>query len=326
MPIDPSISITTPVTQLLGINHPILLAPMANVTDARLVAAVDAAGGFGILGGGYGEEQWLVRELDLLDRSKARFGVGFITWSLAKQPRLLDLALERRPAAVMLSFGSPTPFIDRIKHTAAIIICQVQSLALAKEAVAAGADILVAQGAEAGGHGVTRGLVSLVPEIVDAVEGRKPVVAAGGIADGRGLAAALMLGAAGVLMGTRFFATQEAAGAQGAKERIREATGDDTLRSTVFDITRRIAWPAPITGRTLRNAHSDRWFGRESELMGQLDEVSAKYAAAHDAGDFDITVVHAGESVGLIHDIPSAHDVIERVMREASALLTRWSS
>jgi nitronate monooxygenase len=326
MPIDSSMSITTPVTQLLGINHPILLAPMANVTDARLVAAVDAAGGFGILGGGYGEEQWLVRELDLLDRSKSRFGVGFITWSMAKQPRLLDLVLERRPAAVMLSFGSPAPFIDRIKRAAAIVICQVQSVALAKEAVAAGADILVAQGAEAGGHGVTRGLVSLVPEIVDAVEGRKPVVAAGGIADGRGLAAALMLGAAGVLMGTRFQATQEAAAAQSAKERIREATGDDTLRTTVFDITRRIPWPAPITGRTLRNAHSDRWFGRESELMGQLDEASAKYAAARDAGDFDIAVVHAGESVGLIHDIPSAHDVIERVVREASALLTRWSS
>ena len=86
MPIDPRMSITTPVTQLLGINHPILLAPMDLVADGRLVAAVDAAGGFGILGGGYGEEKWLVRELDLLDRSKARFGVGFITWSLAKQP------------------------------------------------------------------------------------------------------------------------------------------------------------------------------------------------------------------------------------------------
>jgi nitronate monooxygenase len=326
MPIVPSISITTPVTQLLRINHPILLAPMAYVTDARLVAAVDAAGGFGILGGGYGEEQWLVRELDLLDRSKARFGVGFITWSLAKQPGLLDLALERRPAAVMLSFGSPAPFIDRIKRTAAIVICQVQSLALAKEAVAAGADILVAQGAEAGGHGVTRGLVSLVPEIVDAVGGRNPVVAAGGIADGRGLAAALMLGAAGVLMGTRFYATQEAAGAQGAKERIREATGDDTLRSIVFDISRRNVWLAPFTGRCLRNAHADRWFGREIELMRHLDEESAKYAAARDAGDFDIAAVHAGESVGLIHDLPSAHDVIERVVREASALLTRWSS
>jgi nitronate monooxygenase len=326
MPSDPRVLITTPVTQLLGINHPILLAPMDLVADGRLVAAVDAAGGFGILGGGYGEEKWLVRELDLLDRSKARFGVGFITWSLAKQPRLLDIALERTPAAVMLSFGSAGPFIDRIKRTAAIVICQVQSASLAKEAAAAGADILVAQGTEAGGHGVTRGLVTLVPEIVDALGGRKPVVAAGGIADGRGLAAALMLGAAGVLMGTRFYASQEAAGAQGAKERIRGATGDDTLRSIVFDISRRNVWPAPFTGRCLRNKHADRWFGREIELLRHLDEESAKYAAARDAGDFDIAAVIAGEAVGLIHDIPSAHDVIERVVHEASALLTRWSS
>jgi nitronate monooxygenase len=318
--------ITTSVTKLLGINHPILLAPMDLVADGRLVAALDAAGGFDILGGGYGEEKWLVRELNVLDRSKARFGVGFITWSLAKQPRLLDLALERRPVAVMLSFGSPVPFIDRIKRTAAIVICQVQSVALAKEAAAAGADILVAQGAEAGGHGATRGLVTLVPEIVDALGGRTPVVAAGGIADGRGLAAALMLGAAGVLMGTRFYASQEAAGARGAKERIREATGDDTLRSIVFDISRCNVWPAPFTGRCLRNAHADRWFGLEIELMRHLDEESAKYAAARDAGDFDIAAVIAGEAVGLIHDIPSAQDVIEQVVREASALLTRWSS
>jgi nitronate monooxygenase len=326
VPIDPQMSITTPVTQLLGINHPVLLAPMDLVADGRLVAAVDAAGGFGILGGGYGEEKWLVRELDFLDRSKARFGVGFISWSLAKQPALLDLALERGPAAVMLSFGSPVQFIDRIKRTAAIVICQVQSAALAKEAAAAGADILVAQGTEAGGHGATRGLFTLVPEIVDALGGRKPVVAAGGIADGRGLAAALMLGAAGVLMGTRFYATQEAAAAHGAKERIRKATGDDTLRSIVFDISRRNVWPAPFTGRCLHNAHADRWVGLEIELMRHLDEESARYAAARDAGDFDIAAVIAGEAVGLIHDIPSAHDVIKRVVHEALTLLTRWSS
>lgn len=318
-------SITTPVTKLLGIEHPILLAPMDLVADGRLAAAVAAAGGFGILGGGYGEEKWLARELDLLERSKARFGVGFITWSMAKQPRLLDLALERRPVAVMLSFGSPAPFIDRIKRSGAIVICQVQSAVLAKEAHEAGADILVAQGTEGGGHGASRGLVTLVPETVDAVKGRTPVVAAGGIADGRGLAAALMLGAAGVLMGTRFYASQEAAGAEAAKERIRKATGDDTLRSIVFDISRRNVWPSPFTGRCLRNAHADRWFGREIELMRQLDQEAEKYAAARAAGDFDIAAVIAGEAAGLIHDIPSAHDVIQRVVREASALLVRWS-
>lgn len=311
----------TPLTKLLGIPHPILLAPMDLVADARLTAAVSAAGGLGILGGGYGEEQWLVRELDLLERSALRFGVGFITWSMAKQPKLLDLALQRRPAAVMLSFGDPAPFADRIKRAGAILICQVQSIALAKEAAASGADILVAQGTEAGGHGASRGLVALVPEVVDAIGTSIPIVASGGIADGRGLAAALMLGASGVLMGTRFYATQEAAGAQAAKERIRAATGDDTLRSIVFDICRRNVWPAPFTGRCLRNAHADRWFGREVELMRHLDEESARYAAARRDGDFDVAAVIAGESSGLVRDISSAQEVVERVTREASTLL-----
>jgi nitronate monooxygenase len=321
-----NMSITTPITKPLGIKHPILLAPMDLVADGRLVAAVDAAGGFGILGGGYGDEMWLARELDVLERAKARFGVGFITWSIAKQPKVLDLALERKPVAVMLSFGSPVPFIDRIKRTGALIICQVQSAALAEEAAEAGADILVAQGTEAGGHGASRGLITLLPEIVDLVDARIPVVAAGGIADGRGLAAALMLGAAGVMMGTRFYATQEAAGAQAAKKRIREASGDDTLRSIVFDISRRNVWPAPFTGRCLRNAHTDRWFGHEIELLRHLDDESPKYLAARQAGDFSIAAVIAGEAAGIIHDIPSAQEVIERVVHDASTLLARWSS
>jgi nitronate monooxygenase len=291
------------------------------VADARLTAAVSAAGGLGILGGGYGEEGWLTRELDLLARSGRRFGVGFITWSLATQPHLLDLALERRPAAVMLSFGDPRPFVEPIKRAGAQVICQVQSLAIAREAAAAGADILVAQGTEAGGHGVSRGLMSLVPEVVDAVEGRIPVVAAGGIADGRGLAAALMLGASGVLLGTRFYATEEAAGARAAKERIRAATGDDTVRSIVFDLSRRNVWPEPFTGRCLRNAHADRWFGREAELLRNQDEVADEYAAARNANDFDVAAVIAGESSGLVHDITTVGAVVDRIVSGAEALL-----
>jgi nitronate monooxygenase len=290
-------SINTPITKLLGISHPILLAPMDLVADGRLTVAVTAAGGFGILGGGYGDEQWLTRELDLLGQAHSRFGVGFITWSMAKQPKLLDLALERKPIAVVLSFGDPRPFVDRIKRSGAIVICQIQSIALAKEAAAAGADVLIAQGTEAGGHGVSRGLVSLLPEVVDAVGTSTPVLAAGGIADGRGLAAALMLGASGVVMGTRFYATQEAAGAPVAKERIRAATGDDTLRSIVFDISRRNVWPA-FTGRCLRNVHLDRWFGREVELLRHQEEESTRYAVARRDNDFDIAAVIAGESSG----------------------------
>jgi nitronate monooxygenase len=290
------------------------------VADARLTAAVSAAGGLGLLGGGYGEESWLTRELDLLECSGVRFGVGFITWSLAKQPRLLDLALERRPVAVMLSFGDPLPFVARIKGAGAQVICQVQSLAIAREAAAAGADILVAQGTEAGGHGISRGLISLVPEVVDAVKGEIPVVAAGGIADGRGLAAALMLGASGVLLGTRFYATEEAAGAQAAKERIRAATGDDTVRSIVFDISRRNVWPAPFTGRCLRNAHTERWVGREVELLRDGD-AAEQYAEARQANDFDVAAVIAGESSGLVRDITTVRAIVDRIVSEAEARL-----
>src|SRR5258708_27345071 len=106
MPSDPRVLISTPVTQLLGINHPILLAPMDLVADGCLVAAVDAAGGFGILGGGYGEEKWLVCELDLVDPSKVCFALGFFPWSRGKQPKLLDISLERHPPSVMLFFGA----------------------------------------------------------------------------------------------------------------------------------------------------------------------------------------------------------------------------
>jgi nitronate monooxygenase len=288
-----------------------------------LTGAVSASGGFGILGGGYGDEQWLVRELDVLAQSDVRYGVGFITWSMARNRRLLDLPLERKPAAVMLSFGNVQPFADAIKRSGALLICQVQSLSLAREAVLNGADILVAQGMEAGGHGISRGLIALVPEIVDAIGDRVPVVAAGGIADGRGLAAALMLGAAGVLMGTRFYATQESPTPMPAKMRVLSATGDDTLRSIVFDISRRNIWPAPFTGRCLRNAHADRWFSHELDLLRHQEEEAAKYAEARQAGNFDIAAVIAGEASGLIRDIPTACDVVDKIVREGTMLPSR---
>jgi nitronate monooxygenase len=311
----------TPLCDLLDIAHPILLAPMDLVADARLTAAVSAAGGLGMLGGGYGNAAWLERELDRLAETRARFGVGFITWSLARQPQLLDLVLERKPVAVMLSFADPGAFVGRIRGAGARAICQVQTVAMAREAVSAGADILVAQGTEAGGHGGTRGLVTLVPEVVDAIGAAVPVVAAGGIADGRGLAAALMLGASGVMVGTRFYATREAAGAVAAKERIVAAGGDDTARSIVFDLSRNNEWPGAFTGRCLRNGHLERWLGREAELRRHADEEAARYAAALGAGDYDIAAVIAGEACGLITDLPSAGDVVRRIADGAAGLL-----
>lgn len=311
-------SISTRLTELLRVTHPIMLAPMDVVADGRLAATVSRAGSFGIIGGGYGDEAWLTREMDAA--GDARVGVGFITWSMAKQPRLLDLALERKPVAVMLSFGPVEPHAAKIKKAGTLMICQVQTVAQARDAVAHGADVLVAQGAEGGGHGNARGTFPLVPAIVDVARG-VPVAAAGGVADGRGLAAALMLGADGVLVGTRFYATQEAAGFAAAKERIVTASGDGTIRGILFDIARRNVWPAPYGGRVLRNEFSERWRGREAELLQHQAEEAARYDKARTAGDFDTAAVIAGEGVDMISDIPPAAEVVERMVKEASTLL-----
>ena len=314
-------SIDTPLTGLLGIRHPILLAPMDVIAGARLTAAVSRAGGFGILGGGYGERAWLEQETGKLKQQAAPFGIGFITWSLAKQPELLDVALAARPRAIMLSFGDPKPFTARIKAAGSLLICQVQSEDMAREALDAGADILVAQGTEAGGHGASRTMIDIVPSIVDLAAGRVPVVAAGGIGDGRGLAAMMMLGAAGVLLGTRFYASREADGAEEAKSRICAAKSGSTTRGIIFDISRNNVWPAPFTGRCLINEHARRWLGRELELLQDMKAVAAEYAAAKAADNFDIAAVIAGEAVGLIHDIPPAAEIVDRIVTEADRIL-----
>jgi nitronate monooxygenase len=314
-------ALDTRLTQLLGIQHPVLLAPMDLVADARLCAAVSAAGGLGILGGGYGDRAWLMRQLESLAASGQPFGVGFITWSLQKQSDLLDLALDYRPRAVMLSFGEPAASVERIHRAGALAICQVQTLAMACEALNAGADVLVAQGTEAGGHGGSRALFTLVPEVVDGTGDKVPVVAAGGIADGRGVAAALMLGASGVLVGTRFYASEEAAAPPSAKERICRAGGDDTVRSIVFDISRRNVWPAPFTGRCIRNAHTQRWLGREVELMQHAQDECERYARARAAGDYDIAAVIAGEAAGLVREVLPAGEIVRMLVAGAERLL-----
>jgi nitronate monooxygenase len=313
--------IRTDLTALLGIRHPVLLAPMDTISGSRLTRAVSGAGGFGILGGGYGDRARLEAETAKLKDFAGPFGIGFITWSLAKQPELLDIALHANPRAVMLSFGDPAPFAPKIKAAGALLICQVQSEEMARQALDASADVLIAQGTEAGGHGASRTTLDIVPAIVDLAAGRVPVVAAGGLADGRGLAAMLMLGASGVLMGTRFYASIEADGAEQAKQLIRAANSGETVRGVVFDWSRNLLWPAPFTARTLINDHLRTWTGREIELMQRADEVAAEYAAAKAAGNFDVAAVFAGESAGLIHDIPPAAEIVDRIVTEAEQIL-----
>jgi nitronate monooxygenase len=201
----------TRLTERFGLKHPSLSAPMAFVAGGALAAAVSRAGGLGLIGGGYGDGDWLGAQFAAAGNQEV--GCGFITWSLALQPYLLTQALDRRPRAIMLSFGDPVPFADEVRAAGAALICQVQTLAQARRAIDAGAEVIVAQGAEAGGHGAVRGTTTLVPEVRDlcARAGTDALVlAAGGIADGRGLAAALMLGADGVLVGTCLYAAEEA--------------------------------------------------------------------------------------------------------------------
>jgi nitronate monooxygenase len=313
-------AITTALTKLLGISHPVILAPMGAVSGGRLAAAVSRAGGLGLLGPGYLGPEWIEKEFAAAGNMPV--GIGFITWHLSRHPERLDAALVHKPPVVMLSFGDPSAIIPRIKAAGAKCLAQVQSVADAILAAKAGADAIVAQGSEAGGHGAHRGGFALLPAVVDAVA-PIPVVAAGGIADGRGLAAALMLGACGVLIGTRFFASEEALGTKAMKQRLVEGKGDETLRTTVFDIVRKIDWPRPYDGRALANDFTRDWHGHEADLASHLQRENARYVAANEKGDTGTTVVWAGESVDLIDRIEPAEEILKRIVGEAENHLRR---
>ncbi len=310
--------IRTIITEMLEIDHPVLLAPMAGIAGGALAAAVSNAGGLGIIGGGYGDRDWLTRELAAA--GNARVGVGFIGWSLDKQPALLDLALEHAPRALFLSFGSFRQYRDKIAQSSAIMIVQVQSVAQAREAVVDGADIVVAQGTEAGGHGSSRATLPLVPAVIDAI-GDVPVVAAGGIADGRGLAAALMLGASAVLCGTAFFASREALSHPNAKQAAVAGSGDNTERSSVFDIARGIDWPAQWSLRTLRNRYTEQWGDDTETLRRNVSQEKKRYARAAEEGDTDIAAVIVGEGIDLVHASEPAAEIIGRIVSDAERLI-----
>jgi len=319
-------ALRTRLTERLGIRYPILQAPMGGTAGGALAAAVSAAGGLGLIGGGLGTvawDKWLGPQFAAAGNQ--RVGCGFITWGLAERPELLDRVLAHSPAAMMFSFGDAAPFIPRVKQAGIPVICQVQSVAMAREVLRQGADIVIAQGTEAGGHGSQRATLPLVPAVVDAakeVGGEALVVAAGGIADGRGLAAALMLGADGVLLGTRFHVSGESLAAPTAKAKIVAASGDRTVRGTVFDVARDAPWPDEFTGRGLVNRFTETWHGREAALAADA-AAKAQYEQAADKRDFDTAVVWAGEAIDLIRSVEPAGAIVARIVAEAEAALAR---
>jgi nitronate monooxygenase len=315
----------TRLTERLKLEHPVISAPMGFVSGGRLAAAVSAAGGLGLIGGGYGNESWLREQFAAAGNQHV--GCGFITWSLQKQPHLLEIALDHAPGAMFLSFGDPEPFAGPIKRAGVPFICQIQTLADAKRAIDVGAEILVAQGAEAGGHGEKRATFTLVPEVADLIASRAPetlLCAAGGIADGRGLAASLALGADGVVVGTRFLASKEALVHPNLQAAAVSATGDDTLRTKVIDIVRGFdIWPTRYNIRVLQSGATDRWHGKEAELRAVAEAEMARYAEAVAKGDAGTVSAIVGESVGIIHDVAPAAVILRNMVDEAEDILQR---
>lgn len=314
-----------------GLSTPIALAPMALASGGALAAACAQAGALGLVGGGYGELDWTQREYSLaqeLAADSTRIGCGFIVWKLDEDASALDWVLERKPRAIMLSFGDPRPYAKRIAASGAELLFQLHRLEQLPMALEAGASVIIGQGGEAGGHGMNalncRATISFIPELADRLAADSPttlLLAAGGIADGRTLAAARVLGADGALVGSRLWATRESLAAPGAKAQATEVTGDATARSSVFDILRRKNWPEPYDFRAIRNAIHRKWEDRIDALRASPDAARADYDAGVKAGDFSRAHATVGESVGLIRDLPPAAELVARMSREARAIL-----
>jgi nitronate monooxygenase len=312
-------ALRTALTHLLGIEHPIVLAPMGGVAGGKLTAAVSEGGGFGLVGGGRGAAEWLDRECALARAGTERpWGIGLLSWAMDHS--VLDRAIAQQPAAIMLSFGDPTPFADAVRSAGITLMVQVTTLADARKALEVGADVVVAQGAEAGGHGEGRGTLAFVPAVVDVADGT-PVLAAGGIADGRGLAAALMLGAAGAMVGTRFEATTEAMLTAEELKAITAATAADTTRDRVLDLAADSDWPARFTARTLRNRFTDSWQADEDGLRSDAD-AKAEFRAGVARGDLDYLPIWAGEAVDLISELDTASALVGSIADEAARAIS----
>jgi NAD(P)H-dependent flavin oxidoreductase YrpB (nitropropane dioxygenase family) len=321
-------SIRTRLCDALGVSVPIGNAGMAGGTAlAPLAAAVSAAGGLGAIGGidRRGPEFLRQQIRSVREATDRPFSVNLLAFVLDLAPAFLDVCIEERVPSVTLSFGDAAKHAVRAKRAGLLVIRQVQAVAAARQAIADGADVLIAQGSEAGGHTGTVATMALVPQVVD-IAGHIPVLAAGGIADGRGLVAALALGAQGVIMGTRFVASEECTTtAHRHRERIIEATADDTVYTDVFDIVDGMTWPAGISGRSINTPFAREWHGREAELAAARDAIRAESSVPGEAPERAHSA-YAGQAAGLVREVKPAARIIADVMREAEAVLSGLSS
>lgn len=313
--------IRTPLTRWFDLDAPVLGAPMAGVAGGAMARAVSLGGGLGMIGvGSATSTDWIARQARLPDESDVSFGVGLMAWVLADRPELLAATIAARPALVSVSFGDPGPFVAPLHDAGIAVATAVNTMADVERAHAAGADVLVAQGTEAGGHTGRRATLPLLQEVLAATE--LPVVAAGGIATGAGLAAVLAAGAAGGWVGTALLGCPESEAPAEARARVRAAAGEDTVLTRVFDVAQGLAWPQRWPGRALRNEFTASWHGREEELAA-TPAAAEQVRSARDTGDLEHAPLYAGEAVGMVTEEVSATDVVRRLAADAEAALRR---
>ena len=313
--------IQTRICEILRIAHPIINAPMAGTAKAELAAAVSEAGGLGLIGVWPPDgPDWLREQIHMVrERTAKPFGVGFIS-SYPGLDKFVRVAIEERVTAISHSFADPGPYVSAAQDAGIKVIVQVQKVAHARAVANAGVDIITAQGTEAGGHTGYNATLPFLPAVID-VAGDIPVVAAGGIADGRGMAAVLTLGAEGVWLGTRFVTSREAQTSDWTKQRAVEAGADDTILTKVYDLTNEAPFPTDIGDRVLRNDFTSQWHGREDEVVADRKALMEQWLAAHNSGNHDIARVQVGNAAGLISSVEPAGDIVRRIVQEAEDIL-----
>ena len=315
--------IRTPVCDIFGIDHPIFLGGMGSIYSPTLVAAVSEAGGLGAMGcHRLNPQQIKEAAADIRSRTNRSFALNFLIFHAEEESFAAALA-ERPPA---MAFAWPRPdqdvksYVGRAKDAGCKVTYMAGGVPEALLGVEAGADVIVAQGTEGGGHVSWNATMALVPMVVDAV-GSVPVIAAGGIADGRGLAAALALGAQGVLLGTRFLASEESPLHPNFKQAIVDADGHDTVLTEIPDIAQATVWPGAMS-RAKRNRFIERWAGQEWALRQNQVQALADLMAARKAGDVEEASLSMGQDAGLIHDIPPAGEIVKRIAEQAEEILS----
>jgi NAD(P)H-dependent flavin oxidoreductase YrpB (nitropropane dioxygenase family) len=295
---------------------------MGGATSPELVAAVSTAGGLGVLGATRQNPEELARDATAIRAGTTRpFGLNLLLFM--ERPGQYEALLAARPKVISTAWAAIEQdlggYVARAHAVGALAMHMISTVAEAKVAARAGMDIIVAQGTEGGGHIGLMGTMPLVPRVVSAVA-PIPVLAAGGVADGRGLAAALALGADGVLLGTRFLATDESPIAKGFKQAILDSDGHDTLVTDIPDVASGNTWPGAYV-RVRRNRFIEEWMGRDNELRRRRAEVSAQLRQAAQAGDPDRGAVMIGQTAGLIDRIEPAGDLVRQISRDAEAIL-----